>query len=244
MHNSLVIFRRELASYFATPVAYVFAVVFLFLTGIFTFHFGRLYEREQADLQPFFFFLPWLFLFLIPAISMRLWSEERKSGTIELLMTLPVSMAQAVSGKFLAAWFFSTFVLVLTVPTWVTVNYLGNPDNGAIVAGYAGAVLLSGTFLSVGIFISAMTKNQVIAFVCTVVACFLLVVTGYSPVLDYIAGWAPEFVIDTVSSLSALTHFNSIMRGVVDVRDLIFFASAILCFLFASAVAIDLKRAD
>lgn len=243
MRTSMVIFRRELAGYFATPVAYVFAVVFLFLSGIFTFHFGRLYEREQADLQPFFAFMPWLFLFLIPAISMRLWSEERKSGTVELLMTLPVSMAQAVVGKFLAAWIFTAIVLALTLPTWITVNYLGNPDNGIIVAGYVGTLLLAGAYLAIGSSISALTRNQVIAFVCTVVVCFLFVVSGYAPVLEWITGWAPQFVIDTVSSFSFLTHFNSISRGVVDLRDLIYFLSVILTFLFASAVVIDLEKA-
>lgn len=244
MHNALVIFRRELSGYFATPVAYVFAIVFLVLAGFFTFSVGQLYEREQADLQPLFSFLPWLFLFLIPAISMRLWSEERKSGTVELLMTLPVSMSQAVAGKFLAAWFYAALVLALTFPTWITVNYLGDPDNGVIVAGYLGALLLAGSYLAIGTFFSAITRNQVIAFVCTVVFCLGFVMIGYAPVIDWLSGLVPRFVIETIGSFGFLTHFNSISRGVIDLRDLVFFSSVIACFLFASAVVIDLKKAD
>lgn len=243
MKHTLVIFRRELSGYFSTPVAYVFAVVFLFLAGIFTFYFGRLYENDQATLAPFFSFLPWLFLFLVPAISMRLWSEERKSGTIELLLTLPVSMSQAVCGKFMAAWCFTAIVLSLTLPTWLTVNYLGNPDNGVIVAGYVGAFLLAGSYLAIGSFISALTRNQVIAFVVTVVVCFLFLVIGFPPLLDWISAWAPSFVLDTVASFSFLTHVESISRGVIDVRDLLYFASLIVCFLVACAVMVDVEKA-
>lgn len=243
MRNTMVIFRRELTGYFSTPVAYVFAVVFLFLTGIFTFYFGRLYENEQATMAPFFSFLPWLFLFLVPAISMRLWSEERKSGTIELLLTLPISMAQAVGGKFLAAWCFTGIVLALTFPTWLTVNYLGDPDNGVILAGYVGSFLLAGSYLAIGSFVSALTRNQVIAFVVTVVVCFLFVVIGFPPLLDWISAWAPAFVMETVASFSFLTHVDSISRGVIDARDLVYFASLIGCFLVASAVMVDVEKA-
>lgn len=244
MRNALVIFRRELSGYFATPVAYVFAIVFLVLSGFFTFYVGHLYEREQADLQPFFSFLPWLFLFLIPAISMRLWSEERKSGTIELLMTLPVSMTQAVVGKYLAAWFYTGIVLALTFPLWWTVNYLGHPDNGVILAGYVGSFLLAGSYLAVGTFFSALTRNQVVAFVCTGIVCLLFVLIGLVDVLEWLTHWAPRFVTETVVAFGFLTHFNSISRGVIDLRDLVFFASLILAFLFSSAVVIDLKKAD
>jgi ABC-2 type transport system permease protein len=244
VRNSLVIFRRELSGYFATPVAYVFAVVFLILAGFFTFKVGGLYEREQADLQPFFSFLPWLFLFLIPAISMRLWSEERKSGTIELLMTLPVSMTQAVVGKFLAAWFYAGLVLVLTFPIWATVNYLGDPDNGVIVAGYVGTFLLAGAFLSIGTFCSAITRNQVVAFVLTGILCLGFVLVGYFQLVEGIDRVLPRFVIETLTSFGILNHFNSISRGVIDLRDLIFFLSLILCFLISSAIVIDWKKAE
>lgn len=244
MHNSLAIFRRELAGYFATPVAYVFAIVFLGLSGYFTFVLGNLYEREQADLQPFFGFLPWLFLFLIPAISMRLWAEERKSGTVELLLTMPVTMPEAVAGKFFAAWCYAGMVLALTFPTWITVNYLGDPDNGVILAGYLGALLLAGCYLAIGTFFSAVTRNQVIAFVCTVVMCLGFVVVGYVPVTEWFAGLVPRVVVETIVSFGFLQHFNSISRGVIDLRDLVYFLSMIACFLFASAVVIDLKKAD
>jgi len=243
VRNTLAIFKRELGGYFATPVAYVFIVIFLFLTGIFTFYLGGFYEREQADLQPFFAFHPWLYLFLIPAISMRLWSEERKTGTIELLMTLPVSMPQAVSGKFLAAWCFTGIALLLTVPTWITVNYLGSPDNGVILASYVGSFLMAGAFLAIGSCVSAVTRNQVIAFVISVVLCFGFIVSGFPMVLDVVSSWAPQVVIDTIASFSFLTHFNSITKGVIDLRDVIFFASLIGCFLYANAIVIDLKKA-
>jgi len=243
MRNTLAIFKREFGGYFATPVAYVFIVIFLFLTGIFTFYLGGFYEREQADLQPFFAFHPWLYLFLIPAISMRLWSEERKTGTIELLMTLPVSMPQAVSGKFLAAWCFTGIALVLTVPTWITANYLGDPDNGVILASYLGSFFMAGAFLAIGSCVSAVTRNQVIAFVISVVLCFGFIVSGFPMVLDFVSSWAPQVVIDTIASFSFLTHFNSITKGVIDLRDVIFFGSLIGCFLYANAIVIDLKKA-
>lgn len=238
------IVKRELSSYFATPVAYVFIVVFLFLTGIFTFYMGNFFERGQADLQPFFSFHPWLYLFLIPAISMRLWAEERKTGTIELLMTLPVSIGQTVLGKFLAAWIFTAVALALTFPIWITVNYLGDPDNGTILAGYLGSLLMAGSFLAIGSCVSAVTRNQVIAFVVSVVICLGFILAGFAPVLDFFAGWAPQVLLETVSSFSFLTHFNAISRGVIDLRDIAFFASLIGCFLFVNAIIIDLKKAD
>jgi ABC-2 type transport system permease protein len=235
---------RELRAYFATPVAYVFIVIFLFLTGIFTFYLGGFYEREQADLEPFFRFHPWLYLFLIPAISMRLWAEERKAGTIELLMTLPVTRTQAVLGKYLAAWAFTAIALALTFPVWITVNYLGDPDNLVILAGYLGSLLMAGGFLAIGACISALTKNQVIAFVISVVICFLLIVSGFPIVLDFFKAWAPQAIVDVISSFSFLTHFQSIQKGVIDVRDLIFFASLIAFWLFANVLAIEAKKAS
>lgn len=242
--NVGIIFRRELASYFATPVAYVFIVIFLVLAGAFTFYMGGFYERGQADLLPFFGFHPWLYLFLIPAISMRLWAEERKSGSIELLMTLPVTMLEAVLGKFLAAWAFAGIALVLTFPIWITVNYLGDPDNGAIVAGYVGSFLMAGAFLAIGSCISATTRNQVIAFILTVVVCFLLLLAGFPLVLDFVGAALPQVLVDAIASLSFLTHFNSISKGVIDMRDLLYFLLMIGFWLYANAVVIDLKKAD
>lgn len=239
-----IIFRRELASYFATPVAYVFIVIFLLLAGWFTFYLGGFYERGQADLQPFFAFHPWLYLFLIPAVGMRLWAEERKSGSIELLMTLPVTMLQAVLGKFLAAWAFVGIALALTFPLWITVNYLGDPDNGAIVAGYFGSLLMAGAFLAIGSCISATTRNQVVAFILTVVVCLVLLMAGLPMVLDVLGVVLPQFLVDAVASLSFLTHFQAIGKGVIDLRDLLYFALMIGFWLYANAVVIDLKKAD
>ncbi|NIO62455.1 MAG: ABC transporter permease subunit, partial [Candidatus Aminicenantes bacterium] len=224
--------------YFSTPVAYVFIVIFLFLTGIFTFYIGAFYERGQADLNPFFRFHPWLYLFLIPAIAMRLWSEERKTGTIELLMTLPISISDAVVGKFLAAWCFSGISLVLTFPMWITVNYLGEPDNTVIIASYIGSFLMAGGFLAIGSCISAFTKSQVIAFVVSVVICFLFILSGFPLVLDFFQGWAPAAIIDAIASLSFLTHFESIMKGVIDFRDIFYYAVLISFWLYANVVVI------
>ncbi|MBK6375552.1 MAG: ABC transporter permease subunit [Dokdonella sp.] len=236
--------KRELRSYFATPVAYVFIVIFLVLSSAFTFYLGNFYERGQADLLPFFSFLPWLYLFLVPAVSMRLWSEERKSGTIELLLTLPITMWQAVMGKFLAAWLFIGIALALTFPLWITVNYLGDPDNGVIFASYLGAWLMAGAFLAIGSCISAATRNQVVAFILTVVVCFLLVMAGFPLVLDVFRSWAPQVLVDAIASLSFLTHFSSISKGVIDLRDLLYFVLMTGFWLYASAIVIDLKKAD
>ncbi len=236
--------RRELAGYFATPVAYVFIVIFLMLAGAFTFYLGGFYERGQADLRPFFDFHPWLYLFLMPAIAMRLWAEERKTGTIELLMSLPISPLQAVLGKFLAAWVFAGIALALTFPIWITVNYLGDPDNGAIIAAYIGSFLMAGSFLAIGACISALTRNQVIAFVVSVVACFAFLLAGFPLVLDLFSGWAPQFIVDGIASLSFLTHFADISRGVIELRDLAYFALVIGTFLFANTIVLRWKRAD
>ncbi len=244
MKNISAIMKRELYGYFTTPVAYVFIVIFLFLTGIFTFYLGAFYERAQADLDPFFRFHPWLYLFLIPAIAMRLWSEERKSGTIELLMTLPISVSEAVIGKFLAAWLFTGIALILTFPTWITVNYLGEPDNTVILASYLGSFLKAGGFLSIGSCISAITKNQVIAFVISVVICFLFVLSGFPLVLDFFQGWAPDTLIDAIASFSFLTHFESIKKGVIDLRDIIYFGILITFWLYANVVVIDSRKAS
>jgi ABC-2 type transport system permease protein len=238
------IFRRELQSYFATPVAYVFIVIFLVLMGTFTFSLGGFYERGQADLQSFFNFHPWLYLFLVPAIAMRLWAEERKSGSVELLMTLPITPWQAVLGKFLAAWAFTGIALALTFPIWITVNYLGNPDNGAILAAYIGSLLMAGGFIAIGSCLSAITRNQVIAFVITVVVCFGFLLSGFPMVLDLFSGWAPQALIDGIASLSFMTHFANISRGVIDIRDLIYFGLLIATFLYANTIVLQWKQAD
>ena len=243
MNGTITIFKRELRSYFATPVAYVFIVIFLLMSGAMTFYLGDFYERGQADLQPFFNFHPWLYLFLVPAVSMRMWAEERKSGTIEFLLTLPVTMWQAVFGKFLAAWAFIAIALVLTFPIWITVNYLGDPDNGVILASYIGSLLMAGAFLAIGSCISAATRNQVVAFILTVVICFLLLLAGFPLVLDFFHAFAPQGVVDAIAGLSFLTHFASIGKGVIDLRDLIYFVLMIAVWLYATAVVIDLKKA-
>ena len=236
--------RRELRSYFLTPLAYVFIVIFLVLTSTFTFYLGNFYERGQADLAPFFNFHPWLYLFLVPALSMRLWAEERKSGSIELLMTMPLELWQTVLGKFLAAWAFTGLALALTFPIWITVNYLGDPDNGVIIAAYLGSLLMAGGFLAVGSCISATTKNQVIAFILSVVACFVLLLAGFSLVLDVFSAWAPQALVDAIASLSFLTHFASISKGVIDLRDLVYFGLLIGVALYANTIVLHVKKAD
>lgn len=242
MGNTLVVFRRELAAYFSTPLAYVFIVIFLALAGAFTFYIGGFFDRGSADLDAFFHFHPWLYLFLIPAVAMRLWAEERKTGTVELLMTLPVSTTQAVLGKFLAAWCFVGIALVLTFPIWLTVNYLGNPDNGVIVASYVGSFLMAGAFLAIGGCISALTKNQVIAFILAAVVSFLFLMSGLDLVQNFFQGWLPQFLVDAVAGMSFLTHFGAITRGVIDLRDVVFFGSLIGICLLANVVAVDIKK--
>ncbi len=244
MKNIITIFKRELNGYFATPVAYVFIVIFLIMSGALTFYLGNYYERGQADLIPFFQFHPWLYLFLVPAIAMRLWAEERKTGSIELLMTLPISAGQAVVGKYLAAWVFIGIALLLTFPTWVTVNYLGNPDNGVILAAYVGSALMAGGFLAIGACISATTKNQVIAFIITVVICFVFLLAGSSLVLDFFKLWVPQNIVDSISSLSFLTHFVSIAKGVIDLRDIIYFVTLIGLWLYANTLVVEMKKAS
>ncbi len=244
MRNVGIIMRRELASYFATPLAYVFILIFLVLASLFTFYIGGFYERGQADMDSFFGFQPWLYLFLIPALSMRLWAEERKSGSIELLMTQPVLLWDAVLGKFLAAWAFTALALALTFPLWLTVNYLGKPDNGAILAAYLGSALLAGGFLAIGSCMSALTRNQVIAFILGVAACFAFLLAGFPMVLDLFRSWAPLALVDAIASLSFLTHFESIAKGVIDVRDLLYFSMLIGFFLLATTIALELRKAD
>jgi ABC-2 type transport system permease protein len=243
MRNIGIIAKREIMGYFATPLAYIFIVIFLTLTGAFAFYVGRFFTNEQANLVAFFSYHPWLYLMLIPAISMRLWAEERKTGTIEILMTLPVSTTEAVLGKYLAAWLFSGMALVLTFPFWITVNVLGDPDNGVIVTSYVGSFVMAGAFLAIGSCISAMTRNQVIAFIVTATVCFLFTMSGLELVLNFFRAWAPELLVRTVASMSFLAHFRAVMKGVIEFRDLIFFASLIAFWLFANVIVVDLKKA-
>jgi len=242
MNAVWAIFKREFAAYFATPLAYVFIVIFLFTMGAFTFYIGRFYESNVASLDIFFAYQPWLYLFFVPAIAMRLWAEERRTGTMELLLTLPVPLWATVVGKFLAAWAFTGVALALTFPIWITVNYLGHPDNGVILAGYIGSFLMAGAYMSIGACISATTKNQVIAFVVSVVVCFLFTISGAPLVLDFFRAWAPFVLVNAVASFSFLTHFIAITQGVIDLRDLIFFFSLIALFLAANIAVVDLKR--
>jgi len=242
MNGIKVITSREIRSYFATPLAYVFILIFLVLSGVFTFYMGNLFERGQADLIPFFNFHPWLYLFLVPAISMRLWSEERKSGSIELLLTLPITRFQAVVGKFLAAWLFAGLALFLTFPIWLTVNYLGDPDNGVIFSSYLGSWLMAGGFLAIGSCMSAVSKSQVIAFILTGTVCLLFVLAGFPLVLNVFRDWLPILVVDTVASLSFMTHFGAIAKGVLGLQDLVFFFSVILFWLLATTVVVEMKQ--
>jgi len=244
MGNLGVVLKRELASYFATPVAYVFIVIYLIMAAVFTFYLGGFFEREIADLEPFFRFHPWLYLFLVPAIGMRLWAEERKSGTVELLLTLPITAGEAVLGKFLAAWLFIGLALALTFPIWITVNVLGNPDNGVIVAAYVGSWLMAGGFLAISACLSAATRNQVVAFILAVVVCFVFLLSGLPMVLDAFRGWLPQVLIDAIANLSFLVHFTSISRGVLDLRDVLYFGLVIGFWLAANRIVLELKKAD
>ncbi len=243
MNNLIAILRRELVGYFQTPVAYVFIMIFLLLSGTLSFYLGNFYEREQADLGAFFTFHPWLYLFLVPAISMRLWAEERKTGSIELLMTLPVTVPQAVLGKFLAAWIFTGIALFLTFPIWLTVNYLGDPDNGIILGAYLGSFLMAGGFMAIGACISATTRNQVVAFILSLVTCFLFLLSGFPLVLDFFQLWLPQPVVDAIASLSFLTHFSSINKGVIDLRDLSYFVILISAWLYANMIVVRARKA-
>lgn len=242
MRNVLVVARRELAGYFSTPVAVVFIVIFLALQGVLTFNLGNFFDRGQADLVPFFNFLPWVFLLLVPAITMRLWAEERRLGTIELLLTLPVTQGQAVLGKFLAAWCFCAVALLLTFPFVVTVNLLGRPDNGVIATGYLGALLVAGAFLAVGAALSAATKNQVIAFVLAVALCFVFAVAGYPLVTDFLSQGAPVLA-ESARRLSVVERYQPFVRGVIGLRELVFFASFIGFWLFLNTAIVEHRKA-
>lgn len=242
MNPVSAVMRRELRSYFVTPVAYLFLVIFLVLSGILTFYAGDFYERGQADLQPFFVMHPWLYLILVPAITMRMWAEEAKSGTLELLLTLPLTLWQAMLGKFLAAWLFIGLALALTFPVWVTVNYLGAPDNGVILVGYLGSWLMAGTFIAIGACMSALTRSQVVAFILTALVSVLLILAGQPQVMDFFHGTLPRQLVNAAAHLSMLRHFQAIARGVLDLRDVLYFLLSMMGWLIAGVLLLDLKR--
>ncbi len=242
MRSIATIAKRELVAYFATPVAYVFIIIFLAVSAALTFYVGGFFERRQAALDTFFTFHPWLFLFLIPAVGMRLWAEERKTGTIELLTTMPVTTTAAVIGKFLAAWAFIAAALALTAPMWLTVNVLGEPDNGVILASYVGSLLMAGAFLAITSCMSALTRNQVVAFILGATVCFLFTMSGVELVLEAVRAIAPAALVDAVASLSFLSHFSTITKGVIDLRDLVFFVSMIVFWLFATTIIVNARK--
>jgi ABC-2 type transport system permease protein len=242
MSHAFAIMGRELRSYFATPVAYVFIVIFVALSAALTFYLGGFLQRQEATLEAFFLFHPWLYLLLIPAVSMRLWAEERKTGTIELILTLPLSTAAAVVGKFLAAWLFVAVALAATLPMWLTVNILGDPDNGVIAGSYAGSLLMAGAFLAIGSCMSALTRNQVVAFILAATVCFLFTMSGLDLVLDAVRSVLPAAVAEVVASLSVLDHFGGVTKGVIEARSVVFFVSMILFWLFATTVAVDTRK--
>ncbi len=235
--------RRELAAYFESPVAYVFLVVYLLLAGFFTFSLGGFFELGEASLNAFFNWVPWLFLFLVPAVGMRLWSDERRLGTMELLLTMPVTTWQAIIAKFVASWLFLAIALLLTFPLIITANWLGDPDNGVIVAGYVGSFLLAGAFLSLASLTSALTRNQVIAFILALVLCLLLILVGFAPITNLLSRFLGPLAIEAISRFSVLTHFEGFQKGVLDSRDLIYFFSVMTFALFATGVVLRSHRA-
>lgn len=243
MKSTLTIAKRELLGYFASPVAFVFIVIFLLLAGFFTFMVAGFFERGEANLAAFFSWHPWLYLFLVPAVGMRMWSEERRLGTIELLLTMPVTPWQAIVGKFLASWVVVSVALVLTFPVVITVNYLGNPDNGVIFAGYVGSMLMAGSYLAISAMTSAMTRNQVVSFILAVVISLFLILAGFPPVTNLLTSWAPTWLVEGVAAFSVMTHFESIQKGVLDSRDVLYFLSVIAFSLFTTSVIIRAHRA-
>jgi ABC-2 type transport system permease protein len=242
MHGFRAVFKRELMGYFITPVAYIFSAVFLLLLGANTIYVGEFFQRNRADLEPFFTWHPWLYVLLIPAITMRLWAEERRSGTAELLFTLPIPLWESVLGKFFAAWCYTAFTLALTFPIWLTVNYLGSPDNGVILAGYIGSLLMAGSYIAIGSCISATTRSQVAAFVVSVTVCLAFTITGYPMIINLFSFWLPQSFVDTLSLFSFLTHFSAITLGYLEIRSLIYFFSLIFIWLFATIVVLEQRR--
>ena len=244
LNKTYTILDRELRGYFRTPLASIFLLVFLALSSGMTFFLGRFFERDQADLTAFFSWHPWLFLVLMPAIGMRLWAEERRSGTIELLITLPVTNTQLVVGKFLASWFFTLIALILTMPIWITVNFLGDPDNNVILISYIGSWFMAGAFLALTSCLSVLTKNQVIAFIISSISGFILIMAGFNLVLSAVRSWSPNWITETISSMSFLSHFTRIQMGVFDLSTLVFFISMMILCLWINVQLVQLKKAD
>lgn len=240
--NTLTIAKRELKAYFESPVAYVFLIVFLILTGFLTFSVRALFERMIADLQPFFAWMPWVFLILIPAATMGLWAEERRSGTIELLLTMPVTLGQVIAGKFLASWLFISAALALTFPVVITVAYLGDPDMGVIISGYLGAVMLAAAYVAIGMFTSSLTRSQVIGFVISLVICLTLVLAGWPPVTDFFVKWAPVWLINAIASVSFMPHYEAIQRGVIDLKDVTYFLSVVILACFCTYTVLENRK--
>lgn len=240
--STLTIAKRELKGYFESPVAYVFLIVFLVLTGFLTFSVRALYERMIADLQPFFAWMPWVFLVLVPAATMGLWAEERRSGTIELLLTMPVTLAQVIAGKFLASWLFISAALALTFPVVITVAYLGDPDPGVIISGYLGAALLAAAYVAIGMFTSSLTRSQVIGFVLSLVICLVLVLAGWPPVTDFFVKWAPAWLINAIASVSFMPHYEAIQRGVIDIKDVVYFLSVVALAGFCTYTVLENRK--
>jgi ABC-2 type transport system permease protein len=244
MRNFKIIFKREFFSYIHSPVIYVFLIFFLILNGIFTMKLGAFYESGQADLRAFFMWHPWLYLFLIPAVSMRLWSEERKTGTIELLFTLPTTMMETMLGKFFAAWLFTTIALILTFPMVLTVMYLGEPDLGVIITQYIGSALLAGSYLAIGCFFSSTTKSQVVSFILTFVTCLFLVLIGFGPFIQFFQDInLPLWILEEIGNFSFFSHFTAVQKGILDFRDLFFFFSIMAAFLFSGALVLENRKA-
>ncbi len=242
IRNTKAITRRELVSYFESPVAYVFTIVFLMLISFLTFFVSNYYEAGQADLRAFFFWHPWMFLILAPAAAMRLWSEERRAGTMETLLTLPITMPQAMLGKFLAAWLFLGLAIVLTFPIVLTTAWLGRPDYGVIFGGYVGSFMLAGAYLSVGVLTSALTRNQVISFVLALVICLFLLMAGWPPVTNMLVRWAPDWLVRVVAAFGFMPHYEAFQKGVLDVRDFAYYISVMAFMLCAANLALENRK--
>jgi len=242
IHNIGMIFRRELKAYFQSAVAYVFMVVFLVLTGFLTFSVARFYERGAADLAPFFFWHPWVYLLLVPAATMSLWAEERRSGTVELLLTMPITMSEAIIGKFLAAWLFIAIGVVLTFPVVITAAYLGSPDMGVVLSGYLGSILLAGAYVAVGMLTSSMSRSQVIGFVLGLLGCLLLLLAGWEPITGFFVRWAPDWLVRAIASFSFMPHYDSMQRGVIDLQDIAYYVSVMVLMIFATHIVLDNRK--
>jgi ABC-2 type transport system permease protein len=243
--NVRTVFTREFKSYFDSPVAYVFLVAFLVLLGFMTFGVAMFYERRQADLTPFFFWHPWVYLLLVPASTMGLWADERRNGTIELLLTLPITLGQAIVGKFLAAWAFIGIGLACTFPIVLTTAWLGDPDSGAVFCGYLGSFLLAGAATAIGVFASSLSRSQVIGFVIALAITLFMLIAGFDPVVNAVAGWGvPQVITDALASCSLMAHFEALRRGVVDFSDVGYYIGVIVFMLAAAQVVTENRKAS